>query len=88
MKSGGHFASGMSGLSKGTSSLILSTSIWGLVTLLGMFGDRSPRVCTDYYDEWKLCTMAEFRATDEKLYAMLTDSRFNLPKVAPNGVYR
>ena len=32
--------------------------------------------------------MAEFRATDEKLYAMLTDSRFNLPKVAPNGVYR
>ena len=61
---------------------------WGLVTHLGMFGDRSPRVCAAYYDEWKLCTAAEFRATDKKLYAMLTDSRFNLPKVAPNGVYR
>ncbi len=60
----------------------------GLVANLGMLGDRSPRVCADIESEWKLCTQSQFRTTDTKLYAILTDPRFSLPQVAPDGSYR
>ena len=61
---------------------------WGLATELGMMGDVSPGVCVDISGEWKLCTRAEFIATDTKFHAILTDTRFNLPLTAPNGSYR
>jgi hypothetical protein len=61
---------------------------WGLATNLGMMGDVSPGVCADISGEWKLCTRAEFIATDTKFHAILTDPRFNLPQKAPNGSYR
>ena len=61
---------------------------WGLATELRMLGDVSPDVCADLAEEWKLCTPAEFIATDTKFHAMLTDTRFNFPLNAPNGSCR
>lgn len=61
---------------------------WGLAANLGMLGDRSPRDCADIESEWKLCTQSQFRATDTKLHAILTDPRFSLPQVVPDGSYR
>ena len=61
---------------------------WGLATNLGMMGDVSPGVCANISGEWKLCTRAEFTATDTKFQAILTDPRFNFPRKAPNGSYR
>ena len=67
---------------------IIEYFYWGLVANLGMLGDRSPRVCADIEAEWTLCTRSQFRSTDTGLYAMLTDPRFILPTVAPDGSYR
>ena len=61
---------------------------WGLATNLGMMGDVSPGVCADISGEWKLCTRAEFIATDTKFHAILIDPAFNLPQNSPNGSYR
>ena len=61
---------------------------WGLVTNLGLLGERSPNACAVFANEWTLCTKAEFQATDTKFLAILNNSQFVLPTVAPDGSYR
>ena len=61
---------------------------WGLTTLLGAQGDLHPARCQDIEQEWEPCTKAGLQATDTMLYALLTNSAYNLPTRLPDGQYR
>jgi len=56
---------------------------WALTSLLGAQEDR----CDELADEWELCTPEQVEQTDTAVYALLTDGRFPLPTVLPDGSY-
>lgn len=58
---------------------------WGLTSLLG--GQDYPGRAEEIADEWRCPTPALFAERDVALHALLTDERWNLPRVLPDGSY-
>ena len=57
---------------------------WALTSLLGAQENRLDEIG----QEWKLNTRNLVEDTDTAIFALLTNSRYNLPTVLPDGVYR
>ncbi len=56
---------------------------WALTSILDAQKDR----CGDISDEWKLCTKEKVMSQDSGIYELLTDSRYSLPTILPDGTY-
>jgi len=59
---------------------------WALTSLMG--GQDGPGRIEEIGEEWKLNTPEKLAAGDPDVFALLTDPRFNLPTVLPDGAYR
>ena len=60
--------------------------LWlGLTALGGAYEDR----CSDLVSSWgwPYCTLDELQVHDANLYALVTNSQYNLPSCYPNGTY-
>ena len=58
---------------------------WSLTSLLGAHnGDQR---CNEIEPEWDLCTAKEVKLKDPAIYNLLTDPKFALPKILPDGIY-
>ena len=58
---------------------------WSLTSLLGAHtGDQR---CNEIEHEWDLCTAKEVKLKDPAIYNLLTDPKFALPKILPDGIY-
>ena len=58
---------------------------WGLTSLLN--GQNFEGRYNQIKDEWKLNTPQKLIQYDQKLYELLSNPEYNLPKVIPNGSY-
>lgn len=56
---------------------------WALTSILGAQAER----CDEIAVEWELCTAEDVEQTDTAMHALLTDGRFALPTVLPDGSY-
>ena len=59
---------------------------WGLTSILG--AQDYPGRGRDIGDEWRLNTRDKVRQRDPALYRLLTDPRYRLPSMLPDGKYR
>ncbi|NQU20333.1 MAG: hypothetical protein HQ567_03555 [Candidatus Nealsonbacteria bacterium] len=59
---------------------------WGLTSILG--AQDYPGRLDEIDDEWRLNTAAKVKAKDPTLYKLLTDPKYKLPTVLPDGNYR
>ncbi len=59
---------------------------WGLTSVLG--AQESKGRFNHIRQEWRLNTLEKMKSTDTTLYALLTDPRFKLPTICPDGKYR
>jgi len=57
---------------------------WGMTSLLGAQKNRQ----TEIAEEWDLNTRELVKKKDTPLYSLLTNPKYNFPKVIPNGKYR
>jgi len=58
---------------------------WCIVSHMGILDDT--QTCNGIDNEWELCTPELFEATDVSMYAILTDTQYKLPQLAPDGNY-
>jgi len=58
---------------------------WGLTSILG--AQSFPGRYDEIKSEWKLNTSEKVQETDSKLYNLLTDSKYSLPTILPDGNY-
>ena len=59
---------------------------WALTTALGAQADAAR--CADIAVEWELCTREALEEGDPAVFELLTDGRYVLPTVLPDGAYR
>lgn len=59
---------------------------WALTSILG--AQATADRLAEIENEWKLNTSELVQATDASVYAILTDTAYNLPTVLPDGTYR
>ncbi|MCT4615483.1 MAG: hypothetical protein N4A49_11480 [Marinifilaceae bacterium] len=57
---------------------------WAMSSFLGAQANR----LNEIQDEWKLNTKEKLETTDKDIYKLLTDPKYNLPKVLPDGTYK
>ena len=57
---------------------------WALTSILGAQETRFEEI----KNEWKLNTKAKVEATDKVVYTLLTNPKYKLPKVLPDGTYK
>ena len=58
---------------------------WCIVTNMGILADAT--TCAGIANEWEPCTPALFEQTDTLMYALITDSTYLMPQLAPDGNY-
>jgi hypothetical protein len=58
---------------------------WALTSLLG--GQDAPGRLEEIGEEWRLTTAEKLAAGDPEVYALLTDPKYSLPSVLPDGLY-
>ena len=58
---------------------------WCIVTNMGILGD--PSTCAGIANEWEPCTPTLFEETDTLMHALITNSVYQLPQLAPDGNY-
>jgi len=58
---------------------------WCIVTDMGILDDA--QTCNGIANEWEPCTPELFEETDLMMYALINDSEFKLPQLAPDGNY-
>ena len=58
---------------------------WCVVTNMGILADAT--TCAGIANEWEPCTPALFEQTDTLMYALITDSTYLIPQLAPDGNY-
>ncbi len=59
---------------------------WALTSILGAQSD--PDRCSDISVEWELCTRKLVESRDSGVFTLLTDPKYHLPTVLPDGTYR
>jgi len=59
---------------------------WALTSMLG--AQSYPGRCEEIGVEWELCTRDLVEGGDPAVYSLLTDPRYSLPVVLPDGTYR
>ena len=59
---------------------------WAMTSLLGW--QAAPGRCLQISVEWKPCTPELLESMDTAVYALLTDTQYNLPTVLPDGSYQ
>jgi uncharacterized protein YceK len=57
---------------------------WGLTSLLGIQKNREEEI----NEEWKPNSAEKLQQMDPKLYNLLTNPKFKLPTIAPDGTYK
>ena len=57
---------------------------WAMTSILGAQDNR----LNEIDDEWRLNTKVKVEATDKAVYALLTDPKYKMPTVLPDGTYR
>lgn len=57
---------------------------WTMTTMLGAQEGRANEI----EDEWRLHTRKLLRVQDRRVFRLLTNPKYGLPKVLPDGVYR
>ena len=58
---------------------------WCIVSNMGLLDNNF--ICNGISNEWELCTQQDFQNTDLLMYAILTDSEYHIPQLAPDGNY-
>ncbi len=58
---------------------------WSVVSWMGILDD--PSTCNGISNEWEPCSPALFESTDVLMHALITDSQYQLPQLAPDGNY-
>ena len=56
---------------------------WCIVTNMGLLDNNM--ICWGISNEWELCTPEEFENTDVLMHAIITDTQYNMPQIAPDG---
>ncbi len=59
---------------------------WALTSILG--AQDYPGRCDGIAVEWELCTREQVQSGDVAVFELLTDTRYHLPTVLPDGSYR
>ena len=57
---------------------------WGMTSILG--GQKAPGRLEQIQDEWRLNTPAKVEERDPELFDLLTNEKFSLPTVLPDGL--
>ena len=65
--------------------MIVEYFYWALTSILG--AQAYPGRFDEIGHEWKLNTLEKIRSGDILIYSLMTDSKFNLPKVLPDNNY-
>jgi hypothetical protein len=58
---------------------------WCIVSNMGILDD--PSTCSGIANEWELCSPGLFQTIDTAMYAIITDTQYNIPQLAPDGNY-
>jgi hypothetical protein len=58
---------------------------WGLTAILG--AQEASWRCSQISDEWPLCTPEQVESGDPLVYSLLTNDKYQLPTVLPDGSY-
>jgi len=58
---------------------------WAQVSHMGILND--PETCEGIANEWELCSPALLEEGDVLIHALITDSTYSLPQLAPDGDY-
>jgi hypothetical protein len=58
---------------------------WCIVSHMGILADV--QTCNGIDDEWELCTPELFESIDASMHALITDSQYKIPQLAPDGNY-
>lgn len=56
---------------------------WGIITLVGCNENREKGI----YNQWQITNARSLRNRDTELYELLTNTKYNFPKIAPDGSY-
>lgn len=59
---------------------------WAITSMLG--AQASSERLTEIQHEWKLNTKEKVESTDKAIYKLLTNPRYKMPSVLPDGTYR
>ena len=65
--------------------MIVEYFYWALTSILG--AQSYPGRLDEIGHEWKLNTKEKVMNSDSLIYSLMTDSKFNLPKVLPDNKY-
>ena len=65
---------------------ITEYTYWALTSILG--GQEYAGRLEEIEDEWKLNTKQKIKNSDATIYSLLTDPKYKLPTILPNGKYR
>jgi len=65
--------------------MIVEYFYWALTSMLG--AQAYPGRLDEIGHEWKLNTLEKIRSGDILIYSLMTDNKFNLPKVLPDNNY-
>ena len=58
---------------------------WAQVSNMGILDD--PQTCSGIANEWEPCSRALLESMDALMFALITDSQYKLPQLAPDGRY-
>ena len=58
---------------------------WALTTIMGAQSDAQR--CRDISREWAVCTAEQLKSKDPDIYDLLTNPRYALPVILPDGSY-
>ena len=63
--------------------MIIEYHYWAMTSLLGAQAD--PERCAQIAVEWEPCTPELLKEMDPAVYALLTDPKYKMPTVLPDG---
>ena len=58
---------------------------WALTTIMGAQSDAHR--CRAISREWAACTTEQLKSKDQDIYGLLTNPRYALPLILPDGSY-
>ena len=65
--------------------MMIEYMYWSIVSNMGILDN--PQTCSGIVNEWELCSPVLFESMDVLMYALITDSQYLLPMLAPDGNY-
>jgi hypothetical protein len=58
---------------------------WAQVSNMGILNDTA--TCDGIANEWEPCSRDLLESMDVQVFALITDEQYNIPQIAPDGIY-